>query len=137
MTDLVRLSLSIEKKLYVKLEGLVKKSGYRNRSEYVRDMIRDQLVKEKWARHQEVVATLTIIYNHHKRELSEKLTELQHSYHDLVLAATHVHLSEHICAEMIMLRGQAEQVQKLADLLGQQVGVLHFGLTMSTTGEEL
>ena len=137
MSDLVRLSLSIEKALYNKLESLVKQSGYKNRSEYVRDMIRDRLVSEKWQQQQEVIATVTIVYNHHKRELSEKLTELQHDCHHMVLASTHVHLSKHNCSEMIMLKGKAGKVKKLANLLSQQVGVLHSGITMSSTGEGL
>ena len=90
---LVRLSLSIEETLFKKLEKIVRLSGYQNRSEFVRDMIRDRLVETEWEKGDTpVLCAITIVYNHHKRELSEKLTELQHRHHEIVLAATHVHL---------------------------------------------
>ena len=138
MTDLARLSFSIENKLYQKLEKLVSEKGYKNRSEFIRDMIRDKIVAEEWENNQEeVVATISIIYNHHKRELSNKLTELQHCHHNLVLASTHIHLTKEICAEMIMVKGRPEDVKKLADCLQQQRGVLHSGLIMGSTGNKL
>ncbi len=133
MAKLVRLSLSIEEPLFNKLEELVETHGYQNRSEFVRDMIRDKLVEEAWEGDQEVVATVTLIFDHHKRELSEKLTELQHHHHHQVMASTHLHLTEHICAEMIMVKGTAKVVQELSDSLRQQRGVLHSGITMSAT----
>ena len=137
MSKLVRMSLSIEDNLFEKLEKMVLDKGYSNRSEFIRDMIRDRLVKEEWNNAEEVVATITLIFDHHKRELSKKLTELQHSHHQVVLASTHVHLTEHICAEMIMVKGAAENVRKLADGLRQQRGVLHSGLIMGTTGQTI
>ena len=137
MSNLVRMSLSIEDTLFEKLEKMVLDKGYNNRSEFIRDMIRDYLVKEEWSDATEVVATITLIYDHHKRELSKKLTELQHSHHDVVLASTHVHLTKEICAEMIMVKGAPEDVRKLADGLRQQRGVLHSGLIMGTTGKKI
>lgn len=129
---LVRLSLSIDESLFKQFERLVEKKRYNNRSEFVRDMIREQLVQERWQEASEIVGTITLVYNHHKRELSEKLTDLQHHSHELVLASTHVHLSDEICAEMIMVRGYPGEVSELADRLGQQRGVLHSNLTMSS-----
>jgi len=137
MSNLIRLSLSIEDTLFEQLEKKVLEKGYKNRSEFVRDMIRDYLVKDEWENSEEVVGTITLIYDHIKRELSKKLTELQHSHHSIVLASTHVHLTEHICAEMIMVKGAAAEVQKLSDDLGQQIGVLHSGLIMGTAGHNL
>lgn len=137
MSELVRLSISLEDSLCSTLEEMVQKSKYKNRSEYIRDLIRDKLVEEQWAEADEVLGTITLVYNHHQRELSEKITHIQHHSHDNVLAATHVHLSHNICAEMIMVRGKAEAIRHLADTLRQQRGVLHSGLTMSSTGEKL
>ena len=137
MSELVRLSISLEDSLCSTLEEMVQKSKYKNRSEYIRDLIRDKLVTEQWAEADEVLGTITLVYNHHQRELSEKITHIQHHSHDNVLAATHVHLSHDICAEMIMVRGRAEAIRHLADTLRQQRGVLHSGLTMSSTGEKL
>lgn len=137
MSELIRLSLSIEKPLYDRLEKLVKESNYENRSEYVRDMIRKQLVEKQWDQNQEVVGTVTLVYDHHQRNLSHKLTELQHDHHGAVLATTHVHLSHHLCAEMILVKAKAKEVRKLADQMRQQKGVLHAELSMASTGEDL
>ena len=137
MSDLVRLSLSIEQPLLKRLEKMLKTSRYANRSEFVRDMIRDRLVEEAWNAGDEVVGTVTLIYDHHTRQLSEKLTELQHRHHTAVLAATHVHLDEHMCAEMILIKGKAGEIRRIADSLRQQKGVLHTTLSMSATGAHL
>jgi len=137
MSELVRLSLSIEKPLYDRLEKSVKQSGYTNRSEFVRDMIRRHLVEEEWEKGKYVLATITLIYDHHKRNLTEKLTHLQHHHHGKVMAATHVHLDKAMCAEMILVKGKADEVRRLADRMGQQKGVLHTDLSMASTGVSL
>lgn len=137
MPDLVRLSLSIEKPLYERLEKMVERSGYTNRSEFVRDMIRQQLVEREWDTNAEVIGTVTLVYDHHRPNLTEKLTNLQHEHHTAILATTHVHLSHHLCAEMILIRAKAKDVQELADSLRQRKGVLHAGLTMTSTGRSL
>mgnify|MGYP005839495053 CR=1 FL=1 len=137
MSTLARVSLSIEQPLLDKLERLVKRSGYSNRSEYVRDMIRDRLVEAEWGDDHDVVGTVTLIYDHHAHGLSDRLTHLQHHHHNEVLAATHVHLDEHLCAEMILLRGRAKHLRALADQIRQQKGVLHAELSMSSTGKQL
>ncbi len=137
MTELIRLSMSLEKPLCEKLDKMVKASGYSNRSEYIRDLIRDRMVSDQWNKSEEVLGTITLIYNHHQRELSEKITDIQHHHHEEVLASTHIHLSHEICAEMIMVKGVAENISRLADVLRQQRGVLHSGLTMSSSGQEL
>lgn len=138
MSDLVRLSISLEKPLLNRLERLVKKSQYTNRSEYIRDLIRRQLVEQQWAeKHRQVVGTITMVYDHHARQLTDKLVDIQHDHHDYILATTHVHLSHHLCAEMIMLRGPAPRIRRIADRLRQQRGVLHAELAMSSTGQRL
>ena len=137
MTKLLRTSFSLEEPLYVQLERLVQERGYQNRSEFIRDLIRDKLVECEWEGDAEVVGTVTIVYDHHKRELSEKLTALQHDHHHLVLASTHIHLDHHKCAEMIMIKGKAADAKALADTLRQQKGVLSAGLVMSSTGDQL
>lgn len=137
MSDLVRLSLSIEKPLFDRLERLVKQSGYSNRSEYVRDLVRKQLVEGEWDRDREVLGTITLIYDHGQRQLSEKLTGLQHDHHHAVLVTTHVHLTKAMCAEVILVRAKAREVRHLADTLGQQKGVFHCELSMSSTGRSL
>ncbi|MCM8776447.1 MAG: nickel-responsive transcriptional regulator NikR [Candidatus Omnitrophica bacterium] len=137
MTKLMRQSFSIEGDLYQKLEQMRKKSRYQNRSEFLRDLIRHQTVQEEWGTNEEALGVLTLIYDHDTRNLNEKLNCLQHHHHhNHILAATHVHLDEHLCAEMIMIRGNARDIQKLADLMRQQKGVLHAVLSMSSTGKK-
>jgi CopG family nickel-responsive transcriptional regulator len=138
MPELVRLSLSLESSLMNRLEKLVEESGYTNRSEFIRDLIRDKLVHRQWEDEQsEVVGVVSMVYDHHARQLSERLTEIQHDHHDAVLATTHVHLDHDHCAEMIMMKGNARSLHLLADQLRQQRGVLHASLSLGSTGEEL
>jgi CopG family nickel-responsive transcriptional regulator len=138
MSDVVRLSISLEQPLLAQLERLVVAGSYTNRSEFVRDLIRQRLVEQEWADHrEEVVGTITMVYNHHQRQLADRLVDIQHEHHEHVLATTHVHLTHDLCAEMIMVRGSATAVRALADSLRQQRGVLHATLAMSSTGEKL
>ena len=137
MSSVVRSSFSIEKSLYDRLEDLVAKGGYENRSEFLRDLIRDKLVELEWEHDEIAVGTVTMIFDHHKRGLSDKLTEIQHDYLDLILASTHVHLDHHLCAETVVVKGRALAIKSLADRLRQQKGVLHASLSISSTGKNL
>ena len=137
MAELVRLSLSLEKPLLRRLQQLLKAGKYTNRSEFIRDLIRQRLVEQHWQRDQQVLATVTLVYDHHTRGLSAKLIDLQHHYHGAVMASTHVHLDERICAEVIILKGRAQKITELTELLRQQKGVLHAALSMSATGRSL
>lgn len=138
MSNLVRLSMSLEQSLYEKLEALVARSRYTNRSEFLRDLIRDHLVEQEWAESPgDLLGTISLIYNHHQRGLSEKLTRLQHGFRGTILATTHIHLDHHHCAEMIMVRGRAGDIRRLADDMHRQRGVLHARLTAGSTGKQL
>ncbi len=137
MANVERLSFSIEQPLLERLERLVQKSGYANRSEYIRDLIRDRLVQEQWKQNEEALGAITLVYDHHSHQLSNRLMDLQHDFHDIIMATTHVHLDHHHCAEMIMARGKAQRLEELAALLRQQKGVLHAALSMSALGTKL
>ncbi|MCD6406040.1 MAG: nickel-responsive transcriptional regulator NikR [Planctomycetes bacterium] len=137
MSDLVRVSLSIEKDLFDRLEKLVKDSGYTNRSEFVRDIVRNRLVEKEWSSNRKVLATVTLVYDHETRLLSKRLTHLQHEHFGAILATTHVHLGRRLCAEMIMIQGRAREIKHLAESLGREKGVLHATLSMSSTGKGL
>ena len=137
MTELARLSFSIEKPLLEQLEKLRKNSKYANRSEFIRDMIRQQLVGRQWQDDRETLGTVTLLYNHHLHKLSEKLTDLQHHHHQNILVSTHVHLDKHLCAEVLLVKGRASRIKQLADKLRQQKGVLHAALSISSTGKTL
>lgn len=106
MTQLHRFSFSIEKSLADKLERMIQESHYANRSEFIRDLVRGKLVAGEWGTDGEALGTISLLYDHHKRLLSEKLIAVQHHHAAKVLAATHVHLDERICAEMIMVKGK-------------------------------
>ena len=137
MTELTRLSFSIEKSLLGQLEKLRKDSKYANRSEFIRDMIREQLVGRQWQDDRQTLGTITLLYNHHLHKLSEKLTDLQHDHHQSILVSTHVHLDKHLCAEVLLVKGRASRIRQLTDLLRQQKGVLHAALSISSTGKSL
>jgi CopG family nickel-responsive transcriptional regulator len=137
MSELTRMSFSIERALADKLEELMQQSAYGNRSEFLRDMIRERLVRQQWEADRQVVGSILLIYDHHQRLLSEKLTDLQHRHHDDILASTHVHLDHRMCAEVIIMRGRAGHIRAIADQLRQQRGVLHASISLGSTGQEL
>lgn len=137
MAGVVRLSFSLEQPLLERLEKLVETGQYANRSEYIRDLIRDRLVEEEWKRNEEAVGTITLVYDHHVRGLTDKLTAAQHDFHEVILASTHVHLDHSLCAETVVVKGRAVQIKTLSDRLRQQKGVLHASLSLSSTGKNL
>jgi CopG family transcriptional regulator, nickel-responsive regulator len=137
MARLTRFSVSIDSDLLTRFLRLTGRHGHDNRSEAVRDLMREALVREEWQGNQEIVGTITIVYDHHKRKLTEHLTEIQHDHHDAVLSATHIHLDHDNCLEMIAVRGRAAEVQKIADALIGTRGVKHGKLVATTTGKRL
>jgi len=138
MADLTRFGISIDARLLDRFDQTIGDKGYVNRSEAIRDLIRSSLVEEEWARDdQEIVGTVTLVYDHHTRDLSDKLTDHQHSHHDEIVSALHVHLDAHHCLEVVVVRGKARQVKRLADELIGTKGVKHGKLVTSTTGQDL
>jgi CopG family nickel-responsive transcriptional regulator len=137
MSKLTRFSVSIESDLLDRFLRMAKRHGWGNRSEAVRNVLRDSLVREEWRGDDEIVGTITIVYDHHRRELTERLTNIQHDHHVAVLAATHIHLDHDNCLEMIAVKGTATQVQKIADTLIGTRGVKHGKLIATTTGKKL
>ncbi len=136
MAKLARFSVSIEADLLKRFLATAKKRGWKNRSEAFRHMMREALVQEEWEKDEEIVGTVTLVYDHHKRELSDRLTTIQHDHHDAVLAATHIHLDHDNCLEMIAVKGKASSVQKIADALMSTRGVKHGKFTTATTGRK-
>ncbi len=135
MSTLVRFGVSLDQSLLDAFDRLIERKGYVSRSEAFRDLIRNALVEDDWAKPRgEQAATLTLVYDHHTRELTDRLTEMQHHAHDVVICTTHVHLTADTCLEMIALRGQAEEIRKVADQLIATRGVQHGKLTMTTLG---
>jgi len=137
MSDLVRFGVSIEDNLLKKFDQLISKRGYSTRSEALRDLIRQELVKKEWEENQDVAGTITFIYDHHKRGLSSQLTDLQHDHQDTIISTQHIHLDHHNCLEIIAVRGKASEVQELANVLRSVKGVRHGALSMTSTGKEI
>ncbi len=137
MTNLVRFSVSIEKPLYNLMQKLVAKNRYANRSEFIRDLIRKRFVEEEWKSNEEAIGTVTLIFDHHKRQLSERLLDLQHDHHQNILATTHVHLDHDMCVETILVKGRAREIEKLTNLLRREKGILHASLSLGSTGKRL
>lgn len=138
MEKTIRFSISLELELSKKFDWWMKKNGYENRSEAIRDLIRDKLVEEEWKDDsKEVVAVLNLVYSHDSPELPRVLTDIQHQHHSLVISSTHIHLDKHNCLEVIIMRGQAGIIKKVANELLSLRRVKHGHLMMTTTGEHL
>lgn len=138
MGTTVRFGISLDEKLLQSFDQMIEQKSYMNRSEAIRDLIRASLVEEKCGfEDQEAVGTVTLIYNHHVRDLSDKLTEHQHSHHDQIISALHVHLDAHNCLEVLVIRGEVKKIKQIANELIGVKGVKHGRLVMSTTGEDL
>lgn len=138
MTELVRFGISMNEQLLEMFDKKIVAKGYANRSEAVRDLIRNKLVELEWEdEEQEVAGTITLVYDHHVRGLSNMLTELQHNWHDMILTTTHVHLDHHNCLEVLVVKGPAGRAREVADRLVGVKGVKHGRLTITSTGKSL
>jgi CopG family transcriptional regulator, nickel-responsive regulator len=133
MAQLSRIGVSLDSDLLDRFDKFIAGKGYDNRSEAFRDLIRDQLVGTAVvAGTAPVVGTVTLIYDHHTRLLPEKLADLQHEHHEVVIATLHAHLDHDTCLEVVVLRGKSRDVQQLADKLISTKGVRHGRLVMSS-----
>ena len=138
MSELSRIGVAIDSDLLDRFDQLISKRGYTNRSEAFRDLIRDELVQKSWeSPDSNVVGTVTLVYDHHVRMINEKLTDMQHEHHRAILSTLHIHLDHDNCLEVLVVRGKAAVVQKIADTLISTKGVKHGRLTITTSGAEL
>ena len=138
MSGVTRFGVSIDSKLIRKFDALIEQKGYTARSEALRDLIRDRLVEEEWeSGDNETVGTITIVYNHHTRELDHALTDMQHRSFHQIISTLHVHLDAHNCLEVLVVKGKSRDIRRIADSLIGTKGVKHGKLTMTTTGKEL
>ena len=134
---LQRFSVSLDKDLLAKFDDYIQEHGYNNRSEAVRDLIRKGFVKQEWDSNSGVVGVVTLVFDHHKPQLQERVTELQHRYYHIITSSTHVHMDHNNCLEVTIAKGKASEVQELAQGLIALRGVKDGSLTMSSTGGEL
>jgi CopG family nickel-responsive transcriptional regulator len=137
MSELVRFGVSLEKSLLDRFDLLIREKQYTNRSEALRDLIRRELVQRAWQGGSDVAGAITLIYDHHKRDVMSRVTDTQHAFQEAIISTQHIHLDHHNCLEIVAARGKAEDVQKLADALRSIKGVRHATLSMSSTGREI
>lgn len=135
MSDLCRIGVAIDEDLLGQFDGLLARKGYSNRSEAFRDLIRDALVREETTDpEREAVGTLTLVYDHHVRQLADKLTDMQHDHFREIISTLHVHMDHDNCLEVLVLRGRAGAIRRIADKLVSTKGVKHGRLTLTTAG---
>ena len=132
-----RFSVSLEENLLELFDVYIQSHKYTNRSEAVRDLIRKAFVINEWEADKRVMGVISLVYDHHQRQLQERLTEIQHDYHHHIVSTTHVHMDHHNCLEVIIVQGKALEVKELADKLISSRGVRDGNLAMSSTGKSL
>lgn len=137
MPNLIRTGISLEKELLDKFDRVIDRKGYDNRSEAIRDLVRDCVVGEDVEMNRMAVGTLTLVYDHHKPGLATRLITLQHDMQGQVLAATHVHLDHHNCLEVIIMKGRSLDMKGFADRILSLRGVKHGKFVLTTTAKDL
>jgi len=134
----VRFGVSVPEELLQKFDRIIEEKGYVNRSEAIRDLMRDFIVRHEWeAGDGEVAGTITMLYNHDEAEVVKELLDLQHDYLDEIISSVHVHMDEHNCLEVVIVKGKASRIKEIADRLLSLKGVKHGKLVMTGTGKEL
>ncbi|MEN8200727.1 MAG: nickel-responsive transcriptional regulator NikR [Thermodesulfobacteriota bacterium] len=134
---LKRFTVSMEDSLLEDFDSFIRERKYQNRSEALRDLIRDRIIEREWQADKDVMGVISLVYDHHQHKLQEKVTEVQHDFHHQVVSTTHVHMDHHNCLEVIIVRGKAGEVRELADSLKALRGVRNASLSMGSTGKGL
>ncbi|OGP76155.1 MAG: nickel-responsive regulator [Deltaproteobacteria bacterium RBG_16_64_85] len=138
MAGITRFGVSLEEKLLRRFDRLIERKGYANRSEAIRDLIRESLVREQWEMGaDEAVGTITLVYNHETRELADRLNDLQHAHYKEIVSTLHVHLDAHHCLEVLVVRGKATNLKAIADRLIGTRGVKHGTFSATAEGKAL
>jgi len=137
MKGLVRFGVSLEKELLNKFDKLIKSKNYPNRSEAFRDLIRKELISREWQEAGEIAGAITLVYNHHRRELINRLTDIQHNFSEIIISTQHIHLDHDNCLEIVAIKSSPRRAQRLMDTLKVVKGVKHGTLSMSTTGRKI
>jgi CopG family nickel-responsive transcriptional regulator len=131
MGRVARFAISIDEKLLERFDSFIEKKGYVSRSEAIRDLIRNALIEESIGEDREVFGTITIVYDHHQKELTERITEIEHSYLENIISTMHIHIDHHHCLETIAVRGKASKIKELADRIITLKGVKHGKLVVT------
>ncbi len=138
MSKLIRFGVSLDEALLGKFDPFITKLGYKSRSEAIRDLIRERLVAEEWKTdNAPTMGVLSLVYSHDVRELSKKLTDIQHHHLGIIVSTTHIHMDEHNCLEVVILKGSGKEIREVSGRLLSAKGVKHGKLIMTTTGSHL
>jgi CopG family nickel-responsive transcriptional regulator len=137
MSAIVRFGVSLDGKLLSQFDSLIRGKNYTNRSEAVRDLIRQELIRKEWEGGGDVAGAITLIYDHHRKDVLSKVIDVQHDDQDLIISTQHIHLDHNNCLEIIAVQGRARDVIKLAATLKSIKGVRHSSLNMASTGKEI
>ena len=138
MGTTIRFGVSLDSELLERFDALCDQRGYETRSEAIRDLLRSTLVEQEWEDSgKDIAATLTLVYDHHKSDLAQKVTTAQHDAHHLIITTLHVHLDHHNCLEVLVLKGPGADVRALAERLITTRGVMFGKLSLATTGANL
>ena len=137
MSKLIRFGVSIEESLIKKFDSYIKEKSYSNRSEAIRDIIRKDLVKNEWASDGEVACGVVMVYDHHKRDLVNRLLDVQHDYSNVIISTQHVHLDHDNCLEILAVRGNAKNVEEMANKLTSMKGVKHCSIAKTSIGKAI
>ncbi len=135
MPEVFRFGISLPKVLIDKFDKLIREKNYTNRSKAFGDLIRQELIKKEWLEDKEIAGAVILIYDHHKRELLNKITDIQHNFQKIIISTQHIHLDHNNCLEIVAVKGAPKEAQKLADTLKSTKGVKHATLSMSSTGK--
>jgi CopG family nickel-responsive transcriptional regulator len=127
----IRFGVSLEKHIMDALDNYVDENKFPNRSQAIRNLIEKNIVEKKWKCNNEVAGAIVILYDHHKRDITNRANSIQHEFHNHVLSSQHVHLDHDMCLETIVVRGKAKQLTELADKLIALKGVVHGKLIMT------
>ncbi|GAB6136028.1 nickel-responsive transcriptional regulator NikR [Thermococcus prieurii] len=134
----VRFGVSVPEELLEKFDRIIDEKGYVNRSEAIRDLMRDFIIRHEWETGDtEVAGTITMLYNHDEADVVKELLDLQHEYLEEIVSSIHVHMDEHNCLEVVIVKGKASRIKEIADRLLSLKGVKHGKLVMTGTGKEL
>ncbi len=137
MSELIRFGVSLEKELLQKFDKHIKKENYTNRSNAIADLIRDKLIKQEWAEDKEVAGAIIMVFDHHQRDLVNNLTNIQHDYHKYIISSQHIHLDHDNCFEIVVVKGEPNELKELVNKLKSAKGVKHASLSLATTGKEV
>lgn len=137
MSEISRFGISLPADLIGKFDKLIGKKGYTTRSKAIGDLIRQELIEVEWKEGGEIAGAVTMIYDHHKSDLLNKTTDIQHDLQDVIISTQHIHLDHHNCLEIIAVKGRPDKVQDLMNRMRALKGVKHATLSMSSTGKEV